>query len=168
MNLSANNLPAGTTVTVTCKTKKKKQQKKGCPYKSKRFKTSAARARLNLRKPFRKQAGPGRHARSRSRSPRPASIGKQIKYTIRKRKIPKSRVRCIPPGGKAGQLRLIDAGESAPSYSRKGRSNSVESTIWVWVRVTPGRSRSRSSVSSRWAVSRARTCTTALASPATV
>ena len=60
MNLSVKNLPAGSTVVVTCKTKKKKQQKKGCPYKSKRFTTTGARARLNLRKPFAKKRHPGR------------------------------------------------------------------------------------------------------------
>ena len=39
------NLQAGSTVVVTCKTKKKKQQKKGCAYKSKRFTTTGARAK---------------------------------------------------------------------------------------------------------------------------
>ncbi len=53
-------------------------------------------------------------------------------------------------------------------YSAKGRSNSVDSTTCVCVRVTPGASRRRSSVRSRCSVSRARTCRTALASPATV
>ena len=58
MNLSVKNLQAGSTVVVTCKTKKKKQQKKGCAYKSKRFTTSGARAKLNLRKPFAKKKIP--------------------------------------------------------------------------------------------------------------
>ena len=61
VNLSAQNLQAGSTVLVTCKTKKKKQQKKGCPYKKKRFTTSGARASLNLRKPFKKKKVPVGH-----------------------------------------------------------------------------------------------------------
>ena len=101
MNLSVKNLPAGSTVTVTCKTKKKKQQKKGCPYKRKRFTTSGARARLNLRKPFAKKRVPV-GAKITITITAPGFIGKQITYTVRKRKRPKSRVRCIPPGGKAG------------------------------------------------------------------
>jgi hypothetical protein len=55
----------------------------------------------------------------------------------------------------------------APRYAT-GRSNSVERTSCVWVRTMPGASRIRSSVSSRWAVSRVWTSRTALASPATV
>jgi hypothetical protein len=38
---------------------------------------------------------------------------------------------------------------SPRAYSSNGRSNSVDSTIWVWVRVIPGWSRIRSSVSSK-------------------
>jgi len=54
------------------------------------------------------------------------------------------------------------------SYSANGRSNSVDSTICVCERVTPGWSRMRSSADSRCDVSRARTWSIALASPATV
>ena len=100
VNLSVKNLMAGSTVVVTCKTKKKKQQKKGCAYKRKRFTTSGARAKLNLRKPFAKTRLPVGTKITITISA-PNFIGKQIQYTVRKRKIPKSRVRCIPPGGKA-------------------------------------------------------------------
>ena len=148
---------------------KKKQQKKGCPYKSKRFTTSGARAKLNLRKPFRKKKIP---------------VGTKITITVtaagllgkrftvhdaQAARCPKSRVRASRPAARsaaAPELTLLS--ERLFRYSRKGRSNSVESTICVCVRVIPGRSRRRSSVSSRWGVSRARTWTTALASPATV
>jgi hypothetical protein len=67
----------------------------------------------------------------------------------------------------AGNM-IEKAQNQAAGGSSKGRSKRVESTIWVCVRVTPGWSRRRSSASSRWAVSRARTCSIALASPATV
>ncbi len=92
---------AGSTVTVTCKTKKKSQQKKGCPYKRKRFTTSGARASLNLRKPFAKKKVPV-GTRITIAIAAPGYIGKQITYTMRKGKIPKSRVLCVPPGGRAG------------------------------------------------------------------
>jgi sugar lactone lactonase YvrE len=102
VNLSAKNLVAHSTVTVTCKTKKKKQQKKGCPYKKKSFKNTAAKANLNLRKPFAKKKVPvGTHITITITAP--GFIGKQIRYTIRKRKLPKSRVLCIKPGAKPGK-----------------------------------------------------------------
>ena len=56
--LAVNDLPAGTRVRVQCKTKKKKQQKKGCPYKSRTVATTFPRARLNVLKPFRKKKMP--------------------------------------------------------------------------------------------------------------
>ena len=102
LTLSVKNLPAGATVRVTCKTKKKKQQKKGCPYKSKRFTTSGARASLNLRKPFAKKKVPV-GAKITVKIAAPGFIGKQITYTVRKAKIPKSLVQCVPPGGKAAR-----------------------------------------------------------------
>jgi hypothetical protein len=98
-NLSVKNLVAGTTVTVTCKTKSPKQQKKGCPYRSKRFTVSGGRAQLNLRKPFAKKKVPV-GTKITITIAAPNSIGKQIQFTIRARKLPKSRVLCVPPGGK--------------------------------------------------------------------
>jgi hypothetical protein len=100
--LAVKNLEAGSAVRVTCKTKKKKQQKKGCPYKSKRFTTSGARARLNLQKPFKKKKVPV-GAKITISITAPNFIGKRITYTMRKSKIPSSRVLCVPPGGKAGR-----------------------------------------------------------------
>ena len=93
-----NNLLAGTVVKVTCKTKKKKQQKKGCAYKSKRFSTSGARAKLNLRKPFAKKKIPIGTKITISVTV-PGQIGKRFSYTTRKRKVPKKWLRCLPPGG---------------------------------------------------------------------
>ena len=101
LNLSAKNVPAGATVVVTCKTKKKGQQKKGCPYKSKRFTTSGGRGTLNLRKPFAKKKVPV-GAKITITITAPGFLGKRIQYTIRAGKIPKSSVRCLSAAGKAG------------------------------------------------------------------
>ena len=43
---------------MTCKTKKKKQQKKGCPYKRKTFKSATTKSKLDLLKPFKKKKLP--------------------------------------------------------------------------------------------------------------
>jgi len=86
---------------VTCKTKKKKQQKKGCPYKRKRFTTSGARARLNLRKPFAKKRIPVGAKITITITSR-GYLGKRITYTMRARKLPKSRVQCLSASGRAG------------------------------------------------------------------
>ena len=101
MNLSANNLPAGATVTVTCKTKKKGQQKKGCPYKRKRFQIPTARARFNLRKPFAKKRIPVGTKITITITAR-GYLGKRVTYTMRARKLPKSRVQCLSASGRAG------------------------------------------------------------------
>jgi WD40 repeat protein len=101
-NLSVNNLPAGATVRVTCKTKKKKQQKKGCPYKSKRVAVAVARAKLNLRKPFAKKRLPV-GTKITITITAPNMIGKRFSYTVRKRAVPKVSTRCLPPGGKASR-----------------------------------------------------------------
>jgi DNA-binding beta-propeller fold protein YncE len=101
LNLAAKNLPAGATVTVTCKTKKKKSQKKGCPYKRKRFTTSGGRGTLNLRQPFKKKKVPV-GTKITITITAAGFLGKQIQYTTRAAKIPKVRVRCLSASGKAG------------------------------------------------------------------
>jgi hypothetical protein len=101
LNRAAKNLPAGATVTVTCKTKKKKSQKKGCPYKRKRFTTSGGRGTLNLRQPFKKKKVPV-GTKITITITAAGFLGKQIQYTTRAAKIPKVRVRCLSASGKAG------------------------------------------------------------------
>jgi hypothetical protein len=98
-NLSVNNLLAGTTVKVTCKTKSKNKQRKGCPYKTKRYTTSGARAKLNLLKPFKQKKLPTATKVTISVTV-PGQIGKRFSYTMRKGKIPKKQLRCISPDGK--------------------------------------------------------------------
>ena len=71
-----------------------------------------------------------------------------------------------PPSPPRRDAKRPDGSERA--HPAIGRSNSVDSTTCVCVRMIPGVSRMRSSASSRCAVSRACTCRIALASPATV
>jgi hypothetical protein len=100
-SLSVKNLQAGSSVLVTCKTKKKKQQKKGCPFKKKRLTTSGARARLSLTKRFKKRKIPV-GTKIGITITAPGFLGKRITYTIRKRKVPKSKVQCLSASGRAG------------------------------------------------------------------
>ena len=79
---------------VTCKTKKKKQQKKGCAYKSKRFTPPVARAKLNLRKPFKKKKIPA-GTKITITITAPGFTRQEITYTMRKGKVPK-RKRAVP------------------------------------------------------------------------
>jgi hypothetical protein len=98
--LTVNDLPAGTRVRVQCKTKKKKQQKKGCPYKARTVATTFPRTKLNLLKPFRKKRMPPK-TRVTITLTAPGFIGKQFTYTMRKGDAPQPPRRlCIPPGGK--------------------------------------------------------------------
>jgi hypothetical protein len=85
---------------VTCKTKKKKQQKKGCPYKSKTVTTTFARVALNLVKPFKKKK-----LRVGTKITVTVSgssfIGKVFKLAVRKKNVPSVKTLCIAPGAKA-------------------------------------------------------------------
>jgi hypothetical protein len=102
--LAVNQLPAHSKVVVTCKTKKKKQQKKGCPYKKKTFKSVRAKSKLKLHKPFRKKKLP-LGTRVTVAITATGFIGKQFTYTMRKNKRPKVKRLCIPPGGKPGKCK---------------------------------------------------------------
>jgi hypothetical protein len=80
--LVVNNVPAQARVRVTC-------TKRGC--KAKTYKTTKAKRRLNLIKPFRKRrlkVG----TKVRITITAPGFIGKRITYTIRKRKLPLSKL----------------------------------------------------------------------------
>jgi hypothetical protein len=97
---AVNDLPAAARVRIQCKTKKKKQQKKGCPYKSRTVATTFPRSRLPVVKPFKKKKMPV-GTRITITITAQGFIGKQFRYTIRKRKPPKRPTKlCIPPGGK--------------------------------------------------------------------
>ena len=98
--LTVNDFPTGTRVRVQCKTKKKKQQKKGCPYKSRTVATTFARTKLNVVKPFKKKKMPP-GTKITITITAPGFIGKQFTYTMRKHKSPRPPQRlCVPPGGK--------------------------------------------------------------------
>jgi hypothetical protein len=102
--LRVNELPKSWKVVVTCKTKKKKQQRKGCPYKKKTFKSAKAKSKLKLLKPFKKKKLPV-GTRLQVTITATGFIGKQFTYTIRKSDRPKSKRLCIPPGGKPGKCK---------------------------------------------------------------
>jgi hypothetical protein len=102
--LRVNDLPKNWKVAVACKTKKKKQQKKGCPYKKKTFKSVKAKSKLKLFKPFKKKKLPV-GTRVTVTITATGFIGKQFTYTMRKSKRPKGKRLCIPPGGKPGKCK---------------------------------------------------------------
>ena len=97
ISLSAKRLPAGASVVVACKTKKKSQQKSRCPYKKKSFKAPAGKNQVNLAKQFRKKKLPV-GTRITITITAPGFIGKKFVYTIRNRKIPKLKLTCLTPG----------------------------------------------------------------------
>ena len=93
--LAATNLPAGATVTVKCKAKKRKH----CP-KATRVTTTFPRARLNLLKPFRKRKLPV-GAKVIVAIAAPGAIGKVVTFKVRRRAVPAVTTQCQPPGGRA-------------------------------------------------------------------
>jgi len=96
--LRANNVLANSRIRITCKTKRKKQQKKACP-KARTIKRTSAASRVNLLKPFKKRKLPV-GTKVTITITTTGAIGKRFTFPIRKRKVPKLQLRCIPPGGK--------------------------------------------------------------------
>jgi hypothetical protein len=97
--LRANNVLANSKIRVTCKTKRKKQQKKGCA-KARTIKRKFAASRVNLIKPYRKKKLPI-GTKLTITITTSGAIGKRFTFTVRKRKVPKPTLRCLPPGRKA-------------------------------------------------------------------
>jgi hypothetical protein len=97
--LRANKVLANSKIRVTCKTKRKKQQKKGCA-KAKTIRKKSAAARVNLLKPYKKKKLPV-GTKLTVTITTTGAIGKRFTFTVRKRKVPKLTLRCLPPGGKA-------------------------------------------------------------------
>jgi hypothetical protein len=102
--LSLRKLPDNARVTVRCKTKQRRLQKRSCPFKRKSYK--AKRSTLNLAKPFRKRK---RRLPVRTRITitisAPAHVTKRVTFTVRKRKLPSVKTRCLPRGAKARRCR---------------------------------------------------------------
>jgi Ca2+-binding RTX toxin-like protein len=90
--LEVKGLPAGAKVKVTCKTKAK-----GCPFTSKTAAVRGGKAKLTSLFKHRKLK-PG--ARIDVSVTAPAAIGKLVRFTIRRNKIPKAQTLCIRPGAK--------------------------------------------------------------------
>ena len=101
--LAVNDIPKGGRVVVQCKTKKKRQQRKACP-KSKTFKTSKARRRLDVRKPLRKKKLPV-GTKVTLTITAPGYVGKRFTYKIRAARIPSGKRVCILANGKPGKCR---------------------------------------------------------------
>jgi hypothetical protein len=97
--LRANNVLANSKIRVTCKTRRKKQQKKGCA-KARTISKKSGAARVNLRKPYRKKKLPI-GTKLTITITTSGAIGKRFTFTVRKRKVPKLTLRCLPPGRKA-------------------------------------------------------------------
>jgi hypothetical protein len=95
--LRANNVLANSKIRVTCKTKRKKQQKKGCA-KARTIKKKFAASRVNLIKPYRKKKLPV-GTKLTVTITTSGAIGKRFTFTVRKRRVPKLTLRCLPPGG---------------------------------------------------------------------
>lgn len=96
--LTVNNLPAGATVRVTCKTKRKAHQKR-CPYRSRSQTVRRATRRLNLVRPYRRKRLPvGTVIEVQITAPN--FIGKVARFTVRKSAIPKRTNLCLPPGAR--------------------------------------------------------------------
>jgi Putative metal-binding motif len=92
LQLEVSRLTAGTRVKVTCRTKAK-----GCPFASKTVAVRRGKAKLtSLFKHRRLKPG----ARIDVSITAPAAIGKLVRFTIRRNRIPKAQTLCIRPGAR--------------------------------------------------------------------
>ena len=100
LKLSVNNVPAGGLVRVQCTTKTKRQQRKGCPSKSKTYEVKKSTRKLDLSKPFRNKKVPV-GSKITITITAPGFIGKRFTYAIRPSKSPKAaKPVCILTSGK--------------------------------------------------------------------
>jgi WD40 repeat protein len=97
-SLTVKTLPARAKIVTTCKTKKRKLQKR-CPFKSRTVNSPKARAKLDVGKPFAKRKLPV-GTRIRITATAPGLIGKVFTYTVRKGVKPASKLQCLAPGAK--------------------------------------------------------------------
>ncbi len=82
-------LPAGATVTITCRGK-------GCPFKRRTF-TPGMNGSANATKAFAKRRL-RRNVVLEVRITKPGAIGRVLTYTLRKRRVPRPVIRCLPVG----------------------------------------------------------------------
>jgi Putative metal-binding motif len=92
-------VPAGATVTVTCKSPKKASRATRCPFKRKTIAVRNATARVQLAKYFKRRKLAVK-TRFEIRATKPATIGLVARFTTRKLKVPKKQFLCLPPGAK--------------------------------------------------------------------
>jgi hypothetical protein len=88
--LAVHDVPAGAKITVTCRGR-------GCPFRSKRRAARRAQRKIDLVKPLRRAS-----LRPKSvlevRVTAPQTIGKVVRFEIRRRAAPTSEALCLPPG----------------------------------------------------------------------
>jgi hypothetical protein len=93
--LAVVDVPAGATVTVTCRGR-------GCPFRAKRRAAARAKRRIDLLRPLRRaRLRPGVVLEVRVTKPR--TIGKVVRFTMRRRLAPGSEALCLPPGKRRAQ-----------------------------------------------------------------
>ena len=136
--LAVNDVPAGTRVKVQCKAKKKKQQKKGCPYRSRTVTTTFPRAKLNLLKPFKKKKMPP-GLKITITMTAPGYIGKQFTYTMRKGNSPKAPKRLLHPARR--EARALHVSRSIPRGGARRRpcGSAVRAGTRTSISTTPSR-----------------------------
>lgn len=91
--LRVSDAPAGAAIAVTCNSKRKR-----CP-KPKTF-VADAKGKATLTRMFKRRLRPG--ARIEVAITAPNTVGKVVRFTIRRGHSPRAQTLCLPPGGKAG------------------------------------------------------------------
>ena len=84
-----NNVPAGATVTVTCRGK-------GCPFKSRRFARNRRGEAVATKAFAKRRLRPG--AVVEIRITKSGTIGRVVTFKLRKRAVPRPAVQCLPAG----------------------------------------------------------------------
>lgn len=97
-SLTVKKVPAGAKVVTSCKTKKKKLQKR-CPFKSRTVSSRKAKSKLELGKPFAGRKLPV-GTKLKITITAPGLVGKVFTYTVRKNLKPASKLQCLAPGAK--------------------------------------------------------------------
>ncbi len=102
LGLAVRDVPAGAAVEVRCSGPKRRAAKHvayGCPYQAKRFKPALSAHTVNLLKPFVKRRLLLK-TRLEIRITAPAMIGRDVRYTVVAKHLPKQQALCLAPGAK--------------------------------------------------------------------
>jgi Bacterial Ig domain len=97
VRLTVDDIPKGATVKVICKGAKHAKHKGGCTFSSKTYREPNGKSALALKSKFKgAKLQPGTVITVDITAP--GSIGKEVRFTIRKRHLPKSKTYCFPVG----------------------------------------------------------------------